>query len=145
MSEIPANPEDIQLQGSELLKPIFSKHGFIFFFLSKGKSSGGQFAFAEFRRGDRRFEFHFRWSLGMVAYHLGSDSISHEEYMCSVLGKLHLSSYPGFSDDPLGAFRDLHHDLENYCSEFLEGTNDAFLHRIEDGRARWASQPKILE
>jgi hypothetical protein len=143
MSRALANPEEILFQGSELLKPIFSKHGFIFVLSGKGKSSGGYFASAEYRRGERTFELHFRYSLGMVAYHLGSESISHEEYMCSVLGKPHLSKYPDFSDDPLDAFRALRHDLATYCGEFLEGTNDAFLHRIEDGRIRWANRQKL--
>ena len=137
------NPEEALLQGSELLKPVFSRHGFIFALLGGGDSSGGQFAFAEFRIGDRSFEFHFRYSLGMVAYHLGSESISHEEYMCSVLGKPHLSDYPCFSNDPLDAFQHLRRDLETYCGEFLEGTNDEFLRRIGDARARWGNKPKL--
>lgn len=81
----------------------------------------------------------------MVTYHLGYESISHEEYMCSVLGKPHLSHYPGFSNDSLNAFRHLRDDLQDYCNEFLEGTNDAFLHRIEDARARWASKPHLSD
>lgn len=138
-----ANPEEILLKGSEFLKPIFSKHGFVFSLTGKGSGSGGRFASAEFSRGDRRFEYHFRYSLGMVSYHLGSESISHEEYMCSIFGKPHLSKYPGFSDDPLDAFRHLRQDLETYCIEFLDGTNDAFLHRIKDGRVRWANKSKF--
>ena len=68
---MPSDPEKTLLQGSELLKPLFTKHGFDFVPLDKGKSSGGHFASAEFIRGDRRFEFHLRFSLGMVTYHLG--------------------------------------------------------------------------
>ena len=138
-----ANSEEILLQGSELLKPIFSKHGFNFSFTDKGSGSGGRFASAEFRRGDRRFELHFRYSLGMVTYHLGSKSISHEEYMCSVLERPHQSHYPGFSSNPLDAFRDLRLDIENYCGEFLEGTDVSILHRMRDGRARMATQSKL--
>ena len=143
MSGERANPEDTLLLGAELIKPVFSKHDFEFGYSRKGKGSGGEFASAEFRRGDRRFEFHFRYSLGLVRYHIGAKSISHQEYMCSVLGKPHLSNYPGFSKDPLDAFKDLRLDLESYCGEFLGGTDDALLHRIEDGRARWASQPRL--
>ena len=138
-------PETILLQGSESLKPLFSEHGFAFAPLGGGSSSGGQFAYAEFRRVDRRFEFHFRYSLGMVTYHLGSKSISHQEYMSSVLGTPGLSHYPGFSNDPLEAFRDLRDDLQSYCAEFLEGTNETFLHRIEHARSRWANRPKLPE
>lgn len=140
---MPSNPEEKLLQGSELLRPLFTKHGFVFAPLDEGKSSGGPFASAEFSRDDRSFEFHFRFSLGMVTYHLGAESITHQEYMCSVLGKPNLSRYPGFSNDPLDAFRDLRDDLENYCSEFLEGTSDTFLRRIEDARMRWALLPKL--
>jgi hypothetical protein len=140
---MPSNPEETLLQGSEFLKPLFAKHEFAFVPLGNGKSSGGPFASAGFVRADRRFEFHFRFSLGMVTYHLGAESISHQEYMCSVLGKPNLSRYPGFSDDPLDAFRNLRDDVESHCIEFLEGTNDAFLRRIEDARVCWARIPKL--
>lgn len=142
---MPIDPEEILLQGSELLKPLFAQHGFSSTQLGKGVGSGGRFAFAEFAKADRRFEFHFRYSLGMVTYHLGSEWISHEEYMCSVLGKPNLSRYPGFSNDPLDAFRDLHDDLRDYCDDFLEGTDETFLRRIEDARLHWASRPKLPE
>jgi hypothetical protein len=137
------DPEEILLRGSELLKPLFSKHGFLFAQLGKGAGSGGAFAAAEFRRANRRFEFHFRFSLGMVTYHLDSESISHEQYMCSVLGESNLSCYPGFSIDPLDAFRHLRDDLRDRCAEFLEGTDEVFLRRIEDARASWMRRPKL--
>lgn len=140
---MPTNPDEILRQGSELLMPLFVEHGFVFWQSGRGASSGGRFASAEFRRGNRRFEFHFRYSLGMVSYHLGSESISHEEYMCSVLGKPNLSHYPGFSNDPLDAFRQLREDIQNYCLEFIEGTNEAVQRRMEDARVRWASRPKL--
>jgi hypothetical protein len=138
-----SDPEKILLQGSELLASLFSGYGFIFAQLSKGRGSGGKFASAEFKRADRRFEFHFRYSLGIVNYHLGHESISHQEYMCSVLGRPNLSRYPGFSNEPLDAFRDLRKDLEDYCGEFLDGTNEEFIRRIEDARVCWTAIPKL--
>ena len=138
-----ATPEEALRQGSELLMPLFAEHGFVCEQSGRGKSSGGPFAYAAFRRGDRRFEFHFRFSLGMVRYHLGSESISHEEYMCSVLGKPNLSHYPSFSNDPLDAFRHLRNDLQDYCLEFLAGTKEVFQRRIEDARVCWASRRKL--
>jgi hypothetical protein len=137
------DPEEILREGSELLMPLFAEHGFVFARSGAGDSSGGRFASAEFRRDDRRLEFHFRFSLGMVCYHLGSESISHEEYMCSVLGKPNLSHYPGFSNDPLDAFRQLREDVEKYCIEFLDGTDEAFHLRIEEARSCWANRPKL--
>jgi hypothetical protein len=137
------DPETAVLQGAEILKPLFAEHGFAFSKLESGNSSGGRFASAEFKRLDRRLEFHFRFSLGIVRYYLGSESISHEEYMCSVLGKPYLSHYPGFSNNPLDAFRHLRDDLQSHCKEFLEGTDEAFQHRIESARLCWASRPKL--
>jgi len=135
--------EEILDRGCKLLQSFLSKHGFAFLPLATGPSSGGPFASAEFKRGDRRLELHFRDSLGMVTYHLGPRSVTHEEYMLSVLGNPYASRYPGFSDDPLDAFRGLSEDLMEHCNEFLEGTDEAFLSRIEDARARWANRPKL--
>jgi len=52
--------------------------------------------------------------------------------MRSVLGKPNASQYPGFSSDPVSAFRHLLFDLEEYCSDFLEGTDECLAQRIED-------------
>jgi hypothetical protein len=137
------DPEEVVLQGAELLKPLFAKYGFVQGPLTKGESSGGRFASAEFRKGDRRFEFHFRSSLGMVTYRLGSQSISHQEYMCSILGKPNMSRYPGFAGEPLEAFRNLRDDILDYCGEFLEGTTTTFIRRIENARTCWSHIPKL--
>jgi hypothetical protein len=138
-----ANPEETLREGSELLMPLFAEHGFLFERTGGGQSSGGPSASAAFRKGDRKFELHFRFSLGMVRYHLGSESISHEEYMCSVFGRPNLSHYPGFSNDPLDTFRHLRNDLQGHCHEFLAGTNEAFQRRIEEARVCWANRPKL--
>ncbi len=131
--------------GSHLLEPLFLKHGFVFSTLNAGSSSGGRFASGEFRKAHRRLEFHFRHSLGMVTYHLGSRSMSLEDYMRSVLGRPNASHYPGFSSDPLDAFRHLYLDLEEHCAEFLEGSDDYHLHRIEDAPAWRSDRPTLPE
>ena len=59
------------------------------------------------------------------------------------VGKSNLSRYPGFSAEPLDAFRNLRDDLQDYCGEFLEGTAETFIRRIEDARLRWAAIPKL--
>jgi hypothetical protein len=129
--------------GSSLLEPLLLRHGFTYTALDAGNSSGGQFASGEFRKGTRRLQFHFRHSLGMVTYHLGSRSMSHQEYMRSVLGKPNASHYPGFSSDPLDAFRHLHLDLEEHGIDFLEGTDDFLLRHIEDAQAHTNDGPKL--
>ena len=95
----------------------------------EGDSSGGRYASGEYRRGDRRLELHFRWSLGLVTYHVGGLSLDHAEYVRAVRAGTGTSvqpAYPGFSDDPLAAFRDLGRDLERFGEVFLGGSDEAF-------------------
>jgi hypothetical protein len=126
------NAEEVFEHGSALLAPLLLRHGFTFRALQAGGSSGGCFASGEFVRDTRRLELHFRHSLGMVTYHLATRSISHQDYMRSVLGRPFASHYPGFSSDPLDAFRDLNLDLEEFGIDFLDGSDSALLRRFED-------------
>jgi hypothetical protein len=132
-------------RGSELLKPLLLRHGFAFRALDAGESSGGQFASAEFKRETRRLEYHFRYSLGMVSYHFDSYSMSHQEYMRSVIGKPNASHYPGFSSDPMEAFRHLLFDLEEHCVDFLAGSDEILRRRIEDALAKSNVKPGLPE
>ncbi len=138
-----SDPVETLVLGVRLLEPLFVKYGFAYRVLHAGSSSGGGFASGEFRKGNRRLEFHFRYSLGMVTYHLCSRSMSHQEYMRSILGRANASHYPEFSSDPLDAFRHLCLDLEVHCAEFLEGSDDCLLHRIEDAQAGLGEGPML--
>jgi hypothetical protein len=129
--------------GAELLASLLIPNGFTFEVLGSGKGSGGTFAFGQFQRGKRRLEFHFRYTLGMVSYHLGSHSMSHEDYMHAVLGKRHASKYPGFSNQPMDAFRDLLSDLKEHGSDFLDGTDDCLLQRIEKANLLAKARPRL--
>jgi hypothetical protein len=121
------NPLETLKAGVQILKGLMSKHRFSDSLIAAGKGSGGTYASAEFLRSDRRLEVHFRCSLGLVTYHVGNVSLSHEDYMWSVIGKRGASHYPGFSKDPLDGFRDLRRDLEEYGAAFLTGTDADFL------------------
>lgn len=132
------NPTEILLAGCEILEPVLVPHGFARRPFDSGSSSGGYFARTEYVRKDRRVELHFRGSLGLVAYHLGALSITHEDYMRAVLGRRGGNQYPGFSEDPLDGFRHLRHDLERYCPEFLGESDDAFRQVV----AMAAAQPR---
>lgn len=136
---------DMLRRGAELLGPLLVPNGFTFEALGSGKGSGGTFAFGQFRRGERRLEIHFRYALGMVSYHLGPCSMSHEDYMHAVLGKRHASKYPGFSNQPIDAFRDLLSDLEEHGADFLNGTDDCLLQRIEQANHLAKSAPRLPE
>ena len=119
------DPEGAIRDGAAILEPLMSRNGFKFSLVNKGPSSGGFFAEGEFRNGDRRLEFHFRHSLGLVRYHVGDSSLSHEEHMkcLGVSGRHH---YPGFTDDPLEPFRQLRLDLEEFAEDFLKGETGHF-------------------
>jgi hypothetical protein len=140
----PIDNKMILLQnGADLLASLLVPNGFTFEVLGSGKGSGGTFAFGQFHRGERRLEFHFRYTLGMISYHLGPRSMSHEDYMHAVLGKQHASKYPGFSNQPMDAFRDLLWDLEEHGSEFLVGADDCLLERIEKANLLARTTPRL--
>ena len=135
--------EETLQRGSALLAPLLLRHGFLFKVVDTGSSSGGHFASGEFKRGARSLEFHFRHGLGMVTYHLADRFMTHQQYMCSVHGSLGASHYPGFSSDPLDAFEHLLLDLEEFGSDFLGGTDDCFLRRIDDALASPIQKPGL--
>jgi hypothetical protein len=111
------------------LAGVLGPAGFQFVETEEGASSGGSFASGEFRRGDRRLELHLRSSLGLVRYHFGEESLSHEELVRGVRaleGISEAGEYPGFSDDPLAGFRHLRHDLDRFGGVFLRGGAKAF-------------------
>src|SRR3979490_886340 len=112
------NPHEILESGRKILDVVLVPHGFAFKETAVGKSSGGDYASGKYGKADRHLEIHFRFSLGLVTYHMGALAISHEAYMCSLLGLQGGNKYPGFSDDPLEAFRDLAFDLNTFCSDF---------------------------
>lgn len=112
--------------GCKILDEVMNPHRFFLVEGLSGKSSGGNFASGEYVKDDRRLEIHFRFSLGLVTYHLGSLSLSHESYMQALLGKNGGNQYPGFSDDPLEGFRHLSYDLSHFCEDFLSGSGEEF-------------------
>lgn len=119
------DPEILLQKSREILDPILQKYNFIFQMEGSGKSSGGTFAYASYVKGDRKLELHFRFSLGLVTYHINKYKLPHDIYM-KFLGVHNKSLYPGFSNEPLDGFRHLKHDLENFCSDFLIGDGRKF-------------------
>jgi hypothetical protein len=132
-------PTESLRAGCEILDPVLMADGFVRRKIQFGQGSGGSFARTEYQRGDRRLELHFRYSLGLVTYHVAALSLSHEAYMRAVLGRRGANQYPGFSEDPLDGFRHLRHDLERYCVDFLIRTHEA-MQRIA---AKAAEQTKV--
>ena len=114
------SPKDSLLEGARVLEVVLGPKDFHFQFRGGGKSSGGNYAWGEFVRGEQRLELHVRHNLGLVRYHVGTESASHEHYMRE-LGVRERCHYPGFSEDPKDAFLGLAHDLA-FADDFLTGT-----------------------
>jgi hypothetical protein len=124
----PSPGERLERGGAELAE-VLGPAGFQFVETDEGMGSGGAYASGEFRRGDRRLELHFRSSLGLVRYHFGEESLSHQELVRGVRALERISEegeYPGFSDDPMAGFRHLRHDLDRFGGVFLHGGAKAF-------------------
>ena len=119
-------PGEILRQGCEILDPLMRAHGVAFGKTCSGRGSGGPFARGSYLNGDRELELHFRFSLGLVTYHFRDIQIGHESLMRLVAENCRVSKYPGFSEDPLDAFRGLAYDLENFGSAFLLGDFETF-------------------
>src|ERR1700688_2219268 len=120
------NPREILHNGRQILDAVLVIQGFTFMETESGESSGGHFASGRYEKMDRYLEIHFRSSLGLVRYHIGELSLSHEEYMSALVGPNGGNKYPGFSNDPIDAFRDLAYDLERFCRDFLSGSGQEF-------------------
>jgi hypothetical protein len=119
-------PIEILREGRSILDPVMHPHGFSFKDGPAGPSSGGPYASGAYVSGNRKLEIHFRRSLGLVTYHFGKSSLDHESYMHSLLGTNGGNKYPGFSEDPLDAFKRLADDLENLATAFLNGNFEEF-------------------
>jgi hypothetical protein len=120
------NPEELLLVGCQILDPVLVPRGFRFHLGTVGQGSGGHFATGEYLRERRGLELHFRGSLGLVSYRLGSVSASHQALMRVVCAPGQ-NEYPGFSDDPLDGFRHLRTDIERRGQVFLTGTDPELL------------------
>jgi hypothetical protein len=134
-----SDPETILKVGIEVLDPVLKPHGFKFVFEKAAQGSGGRFAFGKYVRGDRSLELHFRYSLGLVTYHIGESRLDHESYMRS-LGVYGKNSYPDFPTDPLESFQSLAQDLARYCADFLTGDGAEF----HQHAAKLRNEPKIF-
>jgi len=123
--------------GARLLEPILRPFGFTFRLRESASTRGPgtpyvvgvarpAYAIGEFRRDDRFLELEFAWSLGPVTYHVNEAFLTHEDYLRALGIPDGARRYPGVSDDPLQAFRDLTADVSAYCSEFVDGSLAVF-------------------
>jgi hypothetical protein len=126
-SEIPGveNRKQVLLAGVKIVDTVLVPHGFAFVLEKEGESSGGYFASGAYYRGNRKLELHFRWSLGLVTYHIEEAVLDHETYM-RLLNVYGQNRYPDFPQNPKDSFKHLALDLQNFCSDFLSGEGEQF-------------------
>ena len=118
-------------QGVQVLAPLLESHGFSWHAGASGNSSGGEFSSGAFVRGDRRLELHFRSSLGLVSYSVAGHALPHTEFIRGQGVARGANAYPGFSHEPLDAFRHLLDDLQRFGAPFLLGSDPEFFALVE--------------
>jgi hypothetical protein len=106
--------------GAKVIGVIVEPHGFVWVQGKTHEGHPGNAARGSFVKGDRQLVLGFRWSLGPVTYHIGTTAVSHEAFMRYV-GHHADAEYPGYSSDPLDAFRHLASDLQKFGGDFLFG------------------------
>ena len=116
---------ELRRLGVEILAPLLTSHGFVYETGPTDRGSGGFFARGAFVRNNHRLEFSVRYAVGEVYYRVGSQMLSHEDYMRVAAGR-GKHRYPGFSDEPLDGFRDLAADLAAFGAAFLNGGSNEF-------------------
>jgi hypothetical protein len=99
---------------------VIEPHGFVWSLGKTHEGHPGTAARSAFVKGDKRLELGFRWNLGPVTYRVGTASVSHEALM-RYSGHHANAAYPGFSSDPMDAFRNLASDLKKFGEDFLFG------------------------
>jgi hypothetical protein len=119
-------PQDFLLAGARILGLELEPHGFRFALEKIGSGSGGHYAQGAFVRGDRRLELHYRGSLGLVAYSIGSSFLSHDDYARARRASIGPSHYPSVPKHALDDFRALAVDLVELAADFVRGPGDEF-------------------
>jgi len=135
--------------GIGILDPVLCSSGFVFHSIASGRGSGGDYAYGEYVRHDRRLQLHFRYALGLVTYHVGAHTLAHESYMRALGASPTEAQYPGYSEDPLDGFRHLAADLQRFGAEFLSGDAAVLMQRApleaESRAAAWRKQQAFYE
>jgi arsenate reductase len=107
--------------GVGILSDVLRSHGFKFSEERTERSASRRSAAGAFRRRGRALELEVRSRVAIVTYVAGEHRLIHPAYM-ELLGVADRMRFPGFSKDPLEAFRRLRADLARSALPFLDGS-----------------------
>lgn len=114
-------------EGVSRLEPLLRPNGFALAESEAGKGSGGYFASADFVKADRQLHLWLRFHSLSVRYELRGHALEHASYMRELLGPNGGNRFPSYSENTQAAFSALHHDLTQFCGDFLSGTGEGFM------------------
>lgn len=126
--------------GSRILGDLLREHGFRSEGVRERREGQHKGARARHARKGRAVELQSRSGVGIAVYEAGGVRLLHPEYM----ERLHASGemrYPGYSRDPLDAFRRLRADLIRFGRPFLSGKGLDEFRSVAVGGSDPAAQP----
>jgi hypothetical protein len=106
--------------GAKIVGVVIEPLGFVWALGKTHAGHPGSAARGAFVKGDRQLEVGFRWSLGPIIYRVGGAAVNHEA-LVKYAGHSTEAEYPGYSTDPLDAFRHLASDVKNFGGDFMFG------------------------
>lgn len=125
-------------EGNALLTEVLEPAGFVLASTEVRRGSGGSAVRAVWTRSEQSIELHLRYGLGIVDYRWGEEVFSHKH----ICGALRFDGeYPGFGDDPLGAYRRLAADLAT--EPLSQIVNDRHAEVLVEARA-WTPPGRVL-
>ena len=141
-------------RGVTELAEVLAPAGFSYIGAADDDGGGEPSASGEFRRGDRRLELGVRRSLGLVRYHFGDQSLSHEDLVRGVRaldGIAAEAQYPDSRTILRPDFAHLRADLERFGDIFLHrrgarafpGPEEVAGQTSEEERFRWARAVRL--
>ena len=120
--------------GIEKLTPIIERFGFELASCESGTGSGGYAAWAVFKNQERSFEFHYRYSFGLVRYSVAAVSVTHEDLVWALGSSC--SDFPGFNRSAIGQIDALASDVANITSVFFSSAPQEALQLVRKAADR---------
>jgi len=124
---------ELLAEGAGILEPTMADQGFRFGGVSEEKVGHRVAARGRFSRRGRALDLQVRSGVAIAAYVARERLLLHPDYMAG-LGASGAMRYPGFSSDPLDAFRRLRADLVRFARPFLAGRGMREFEKIADAR-----------